>query len=220
MFKRCLMLLVMLSISLVVFAEGNQESQGLERRVETLELEVEQLKQILIEMKAMLTGSSTPMSEPPTQSGEPTIENWRRLRLNMSKDDVRLLLGEPERIENMGLFEYWEYPGGGSADFSEGRLDSWSEPYSEALLPSSSSEPEQEKAKWQDKQNWRKLRRGMSPDEVRSILGEPDKLDVDLNYDLEFWEYGDLFFVGGILRFADSGTSLISWDEPDFERGW
>jgi hypothetical protein len=53
---------------------------------------------------------------------------WRKLHRRMSKDDVKRLLGEPDRISVSRFYEAWEY-GGGSVTFNgRGRLDSWSEP--------------------------------------------------------------------------------------------
>src|SRR5690606_27825970 len=33
-------------------------------------------------------------------------------------------------------------------------------------------------AKWRDLRNWRQLRRGMTMDEVRALLGEPERVDA------------------------------------------
>lgn len=53
---------------------------------------------------------------------------WRKLHRRMSKDDVKRLLGEPDRISVSRFYEAWEY-GGGSVTFNgRGRLDSWTEP--------------------------------------------------------------------------------------------
>jgi len=46
----------------------------------------------------------------------------------MSKDDVKKLLGEPDRVSVSRFFESW-YLGGGSVTFDgKGHVDFWSEP--------------------------------------------------------------------------------------------
>ena len=61
--------------------------------------------------------------------------------------------------------------------------------------------------KWQDKQNWRKLRAGMSNERVIAILGEPD--GVVRSGGLEIWRYGD---AKGYVRFSQE--RLYGWEEP------
>lgn len=56
-----------------------------------------------------------------------SIENWRRLQRDMGYDEVREILGEPERIEG-GTFTHWYYPNGGMAVFYDDDLDRWKEP--------------------------------------------------------------------------------------------
>ena len=57
---------------------------------------------------------------------------WRSLKHRMSKDDVRRILGEPERITEFSLGSestwYYGYPLGGQLTFYGDRLSSWSEP--------------------------------------------------------------------------------------------
>lgn len=66
-----------------------------------------------------------------TQSTSPAGKDrsqWRALHRRMSKDDVRKLLGEPDRVSVSRFFESWYY-GGGSVTFDgKGRVDFWSEP--------------------------------------------------------------------------------------------
>ena len=64
-------------------------------------------------------------------------------------------------------------------------------------------------SKWQDKQNWRKLRSGMSKSEVTDLLGEPTRID---NFGIfEDWQYG--LGGGASVRFS-SEARLDSWHEP------
>lgn len=62
------------------------------------------------------------------------ISLWRRkLQKNMTKDQVRSVFGEPDKIEtysSIGDNWYYGYPGGATISFSErGIVESWSEPH-------------------------------------------------------------------------------------------
>ena len=54
--------------------------------------------------------------------------------------------------------------------------------------------------------NWRKLESGMSPTQVRYLLGEPQRIDGG---ELAFWHYQN----GGLVRFMRG--KLHGWVEPD-----
>jgi outer membrane protein assembly factor BamE (lipoprotein component of BamABCDE complex) len=65
-----------------------------------------------------------------TESGSPAQTDrsqWRQLKRRMSKDDVKKLLGEPERVSVSRFYEEWDYPRGTIIFDGKGRLDSWSE---------------------------------------------------------------------------------------------
>ena len=83
-------------------------------------------------------------ASPRAQSTEASAQNdtstkdraqWRKLQRHMTKDEVRKLLGEPDRVSVSRFFESWYYSGGnlnfsgGSVTFDgKGRVDFWSEP--------------------------------------------------------------------------------------------
>ena len=52
---------------------------------------------------------------------------WRKLQRQMSKDDVRKLLGEPDTISVSRFSESWYYFGGSVTFNSKGHVDMWSE---------------------------------------------------------------------------------------------
>jgi outer membrane protein assembly factor BamE (lipoprotein component of BamABCDE complex) len=56
-----------------------------------------------------------------------TRSAWRQLSKGMSREQVRALLGEPDRI-NGGTFERWRWTSGGEIIFYQGAVDGWSEP--------------------------------------------------------------------------------------------
>jgi hypothetical protein len=68
---------------------------------------------------------------------------------------------------------------------------------------------------WKDKNIWRKLQRGMSEDNVRGLLGEPGKIDVQTSGGGQFWFYPDA--LGGDVHFDASGH-VDGWSEPTSEK--
>ena len=59
---------------------------------------------------------------------------------------------------------------------------------------------------WKDLQNWRKLRTGMSYDEVRALLGEPENINGGI---MATWYYGSRESTAQFFR-----DKLQSWSEP------
>ena len=58
------------------------------------------------------------------------VQNWRRLRRGMTMDEVRALLGEPERVQALGgVITHWYWDSGADVSFdASDKLESWSEP--------------------------------------------------------------------------------------------
>lgn len=75
---------------------------------------------------------------------------------------------------------------------------------------SSYDQPAKQPAK--GKQNWRRLSVGMSMSEVKTIFGEPDKLDGG-TYSTTWWYKGEGFSSGFII--FDRNGRIQSWSEPD-----
>jgi hypothetical protein len=65
------------------------------------------------------------------------------------------------------------------------------------------------KGDWTDRANWRNLKKGMTKDEVRTLLGEPGKVDVYLSF--EVWHYD--YPSRGSVHFSKDGK-VESWSEP------
>ncbi len=57
---------------------------------------------------------------------------------------------------------------------------------------------------WQDISNWRQMRKGMKPDQVRALLGEPVRVDAGHR---TYWRWpdADVYFDDG---------RLAGWSEP------
>jgi hypothetical protein len=70
-------------------------------------------------------------------------------------------------------------------------------------------------AKWRNVQNWRRLRRGMTMDEVRALVGEPDKVDA-MGGLRTTWHWGS--YGGAIAYFDGRSDRLEGWSEPERER--
>jgi hypothetical protein len=88
--------------------------------------------------KSLASPTSTPVPSPeviPTPEPTPIQrvdwhikQNWRKfLRIDMTKEDVRQLFGDPESVSVVSDSEFWDY-GSGSIHFDRGTLWSWSEP--------------------------------------------------------------------------------------------
>jgi hypothetical protein len=52
---------------------------------------------------------------------------WRKLQRRMTKDDVKKLLGEPDRVSVSRFYESWYYTAGTVTFDGKGRLDFWTE---------------------------------------------------------------------------------------------
>ena len=61
---------------------------------------------------------------------------------------------------------------------------------------------------WQNKKNWRKLKDGMSKEQVQSILGEPIKTIDGVR---TLWYYPNIYC--GYVSFDEKGR-VTGWDEP------
>ena len=65
--------------------------------------------------------------------------------------------------------------------------------------------------KWQDLGNWRRLRTGMKPDEVRALLGEPAHVEGG---QMAIWFWGNFVPAGAGPHVTFMGGKVYSWSEP------
>jgi outer membrane protein assembly factor BamE (lipoprotein component of BamABCDE complex) len=79
----------------------------------------------------------------------------------------------------------------------------------EQKLSSSQSTNIQYSEKWKNRSNWRKLQRGMTMEQVESLLGTP--LKIDGGY-LTYWYYSSQKWHSYVV--FESGK-LDSWTEPN-----
>jgi len=119
MIKKLFFILLVSSLSSnMSYAHDNE-------RINKLEEQVEELKAML----AIIVLSSSNTEESKYSGNEKWFskENWRKLKTGILPEDVRHLLGEPEKI-NGGDISTWYYSNSGSVHFYQGKVDRWSEP--------------------------------------------------------------------------------------------
>lgn len=96
-------------------------------RISQLEKEVQDIKQRLVKLESLNGGSNTQQKVIVSSDGWKHLANWRTLKVGMSYDEVRALLGEPSRV-NGGIVARWLYASQGEVTFVENRVSSWREP--------------------------------------------------------------------------------------------
>jgi hypothetical protein len=111
---------LMLTFALSAFASDSDRINQLEKDVQELKLRLSRLE--------VPQGTSTSQTKVgPSSDGWKSLANWRSLKKGMSYDEVRAILGEPNRIEG-GTFTHWYFPSRSDVTFHEDKLYSWSEP--------------------------------------------------------------------------------------------
>lgn len=102
-----------------------------EATIEQLNQKIEQLENRVSILESIIANSNKKKSKQANVTAvAPKLQSWRKLKKNMTFDDVIDILGEPLRI-NSGGITYWYY----SKDFSHSYVsfyqdvvDGWKEP--------------------------------------------------------------------------------------------
>ena len=106
----------------------NAQSGATDERIRLLEAQIVQLNGRVSALEGMLNQAKANQQPIVTGEGWKSLANWRKLKRGMSEDDVRALLGEPERIDGGSLTD-WLYPRRGRVTFWRGAgVDNWTEP--------------------------------------------------------------------------------------------
>ena len=106
----------------------NAQSGATDERIRLLEAQILQLNGRVSALEGMLNQAKANQQPIVTGEGWKSLANWRKLKRGMSEDDVRALLGEPQRIDG-GSFSFWKYPNYGEVVFEENRgVFKWTEP--------------------------------------------------------------------------------------------
>lgn len=115
----------LLGCLILTFALNSYARDG--DRITQLEKEVQELKLRLSRLES--PQSSTNQQQRTIVSGEgwKSLANWRSLKNGMSYDEVRSILGEPNRIDG-GTLAQWHYSNRGSVRFFLDKVDQWQEP--------------------------------------------------------------------------------------------
>lgn len=129
---RAALLSALVASSHPALAAGQEAStDSLLRRIELLERRTIDLERRVRELEALITiepSQSRPVAAIPEAQD---LQNWRRLRLNLTMDQVRTLLGEPERVDVINSWTTWNWGSLGGANVSfdrSGKVVGWSEP--------------------------------------------------------------------------------------------
>lgn len=76
--------------------------------------------------------------------------------------------------------------------------------------PSMDIKPPRQLERWRNRVNWRSLTKGMSREDVRRVLGEPNRIEGG---SFEHWYYGPLGTSARVTFYSDV---VSSWTEPSF----
>ena len=96
-------------------------------RITQLEKEVQELKNRLTTLESPVNKAIVQKSTV-TNDGWKNLANWRSLKKGSSYDEVRTILGEPEKVRASGPLTFWSYSNRGEVTFYEDRLNGWNEP--------------------------------------------------------------------------------------------
>jgi len=116
------------SIPAVAPAQGTA-IDSLNRRVVLLEGKVADWKQRVRMLETLVKADSSLDRSAPARTTSGDLANWRRLSRGMTMSTVRGLLGEPKSVATLPTFTMWQYPDGGSVNFSsDDKVQGWMEP--------------------------------------------------------------------------------------------
>ena len=96
-------------------------------RITQIEKEVKELKNRLTTLESPVNKAIVQKSTV-TNDGWNNLANWRYLKKGSSYDEVRTILGEPEKVRASGPLTFWSYSNRGEVTFYEDRLNGWNEP--------------------------------------------------------------------------------------------
>jgi outer membrane protein assembly factor BamE (lipoprotein component of BamABCDE complex) len=109
-----------------VAAGQSISADSLRRQVDLLERRTTDLERRVRELEALIKVEPSRDRRVSTSPNWRDLQNWRRLRLGMTEDEVRALLGDPERVD-AGPVTYWHWTDA-NVYFMRGKLEGWSEP--------------------------------------------------------------------------------------------
>ena len=116
----------------VVAAGQDTSTASLIRRIEILERATANLDRRVGALEAVIKSAPSQGQSIPASTKWQDLANWRRLREGMKMDEVRALLGEPDRVEG-GLITFWYWVDANAhlyakVEFQSGKVMGWTEP--------------------------------------------------------------------------------------------
>jgi hypothetical protein len=124
---RAVLFAALTASSLPAVAAGQTtSSDSLLRRIDFLERRVADLERRVRELEAPITVEPARDRRVSTSPNWRDLQNWRQLRRGMTMDQVRALLGEPERVD-AGHVTFWRWADA-EVYFTSDKLEGWSEP--------------------------------------------------------------------------------------------
>jgi len=118
--KNCLVVCLLFTLSFGSMASDSD-------RITQLEKEVQELKNRLTTLESPVNKAIVQKSTV-TNDGWKQLANWRSLKKGSSYEEVRTILGEPEKVRASGSVTFWSYSNRGGATFMDDRLYGWDEP--------------------------------------------------------------------------------------------
>jgi hypothetical protein len=126
-FRAALVAAIATASSATIAAGQDVSSGGLFRRIDSLQRRTEVLERRVSELEAVLRVEPLRSRAARVSANPRDVANWRRLRRSMTMEEVRALLGEPERVQ-AGYTTVWYYPNSAHIMFDADKADSWLEP--------------------------------------------------------------------------------------------
>ena len=109
-----------------VAAGQDTSTDSLLRRIELLERANTDLERRVRELESLIKSEPSKGRPIRASAGWRDLANWRQLRKGMTMDEVRALLGEPERVD-AGPYTFWRWTDA-EVYFMSDELAGWSEP--------------------------------------------------------------------------------------------
>ncbi len=115
-----------------VAAGQDTSTSSLIRRIEILERATADLDRRVGALEAVIKSAPSQGQPIPASNKWQDLANWRRLREGMKMDEVRALLGEPDRVEG-GPITFWYWVDANThvyawVNFESGKVMGWTEP--------------------------------------------------------------------------------------------
>lgn len=113
---------------MVVTNIWGSEDTSVVNRIANLEMQVSDLNSRVLQLEKKLEDCTT-QHKSVIQTVPAGKDAWRKLKKKMSKEQVKKLLGEPDKIDRFSNFEVWNYKEHSTVEFNDdGYVKGWHEP--------------------------------------------------------------------------------------------